>query len=128
MNNQKSIYSPGIADQAAIIPDRVECLYSPVMSTGGMMFTGDHPAKQFERGTQIGGTYKCGGFGCKGMLMDDQAHALRCKTKSLHELQAVALQGKLGRVPQKDKPLYVPDLTVEEIRKELQARNNLEVH
>jgi len=30
----------------------------------------------------MGGRYKCGGCGCKAELMDDQAHALRCKWRS----------------------------------------------
>ena len=54
--------------------------------------------------------------------MDDQAHALRCKTRSLKELQTIALQGVLGKVPCSTKPLYVPDLSVTDICKELGAR------
>ena len=82
-----------IEDQASIISDRVD-LNEPVLSTAGIpiqdvlrFFTGDHPAAQFERGTQVGGKYKCGGCGCKATIMDDQAHALRCKTQSLKELK-----------------------------------------
>ncbi|KAL5491925.1 hypothetical protein EMCRGX_G017300 [Ephydatia muelleri] len=47
-----------IEDQASIIPDRVD-LKEPILSTAGIpvqdvlrFFTGDHPAAQFERGTQ----------------------------------------------------------------------------
>jgi hypothetical protein len=34
-------------------------------------FCGDKPAQQFERGTQIGGTYKCGSCGCIDTMMQD---------------------------------------------------------
>eukprot|EP00731_Ephydatia_muelleri_P036155 Em0207g2a len=121
-----------IEDQASIIPDRVADLHDlkePILSTAGIpvqdvlrFFTGDHPAAQFERGTQVGGKYKCGGCGCKATIMDDQAHALRCKTRSFKELQTIALQGVLGKVPCSTKALYVPDLSVTDIRKELGAR------
>ena len=121
-----------IEDQASIIPDRVADLHDlkePILSTAGIpvqdvlrFFTGDHPAAQFERGTQVGGKYKCGGCGCKATIMDDQAHALRCKTRSYKELQTIALQGVLGKVPCSTKALYVPDLSVTDIRKELGAR------
>ena len=54
--------------------------------------------------------------------MDDQAHTLRCKTRSLKELQTIALQGVLSKVPCSTKPLYISDLSVTDIRKELGAR------
>ena len=57
-----ALNSSSIDDQVAIIPDRVECLYDlsePIVSSNGIkvcdilkFFTGDHPAQQFERGTQ----------------------------------------------------------------------------
>ena len=59
-------------------------------------FTGDKPAAQFERGTQIGGTFKCGGCGCKDTLMDDQAHVLWCP---LREVQKIAVAGIFGEQP-----------------------------
>lgn len=78
--------SSSLEDQVALVPDRMECLQevsSPVKSTDGVpvwdiahFFTGDKPSVQFERGTQQGGTYKCG-CGCENTMMDDQAHALR---------------------------------------------------
>ena len=65
-----ALNSTTIQDLAAIIQDRVECLHclsEPILSREGIpvndilrFFTGDHPAKQFERGTQVGGVYKCG--------------------------------------------------------------------
>ena len=79
----------------------MECLSGhndPVIASNGVpvhdvvrFFVGDHPAQQFEGGTQVGGTYKCGACGCKDKLMDDQAHALHCKTRSLTDLQALAI-------------------------------------
>ena len=110
-----------IEDQASIIPDRVADLHDrkePILSTAGIpvqdvlrFFTGDHPAAQFERGTQVGGKYKCGGCGCKATIMDDQAHTLRCKTRSLKEPQTIALQGVLGKVPRSTKALLYMYLT-----------------
>ena len=89
----------------------------------GIRFSvGDHPAQQFEAGMQVGSIYNCGVCGCKDKLMDDQAHSLNCKTCSLTDLHALAIGGKLGKVPCKVKPLYVPDLLVNEIHKELTAR------
>ena len=127
-----ALNSSSIDDQVAIIPDRVECLYDlnqPIVSSKGIevrdilkFFTGDHPSQQFERGTQMGGTFKCGGCGCKDSLMDDQAHALRCHTRQLHELQTIALGGVLGHVPCVVKPLYVPELSITSIRQQLRAR------
>ena len=43
-------------------------------------FVRDHPAKQFERGTQQGGTYKCGGCGVRESMMDDLAHTLQWRS------------------------------------------------
>ena len=65
---------------------------------------------------------KCGGCGCKANMMADQAHSLHCKTRSLGDIQTLALQGVLGKVPGALKPLYVPDLPVKDVRKECVAR------
>ena len=56
-------------DQAALLQDRVDCLHSlheQITASNGLkitdklrFFAGDHPAQQFERGTQQGGKYKC---------------------------------------------------------------------
>ena len=101
--------SSSIDDQVSLISDRVECLLelkTPVSTSGGIsiydhlkLFTGDHPAAQFERGTQMGGVYKCGSCGCKDILMDDQAHALQCPWRSLAEIQSIATAGVFGKVP-----------------------------
>ena len=59
-------------------------------------FTGDHPATDFEKGTQQGGMYPCGGCGINVDMIDDPPHALRLPTKSLQELQTIATAGKFG--------------------------------
>ena len=73
-------------DQLALVGDHVECLKElskPITTSDGntnindclRFFCGDKPAQQFEKGTQIGGTYKCCGCGCKDVMMMDIAHA-----------------------------------------------------
>ncbi len=117
-------------DQLALVPDRVECLKElsqQVVASNGIaitdkmrFFCGDKPAQQFERGTQIGGTYKCGGCGCKDTMMHDLAHALHCKLRSVADLQALILKGKYGNSPGSLKPLN--GLRVEQLRQELETR------
>ena len=60
-------------------------------------------------------------------MMDDQAHTLACKTRSTEELQSIALNRVLGRVPCIKQPLYVKDLSIAEIRQELRARGVADV-
>lgn len=117
-------------DQLALVSDRIECLQEisvPTTTSNGInihdqlrFFGGDKPAQQFERGTQIGGTYKCSGCGCKDSMMSDLAHALQNKWRSLAELQSVILAGKHGNAPGQLKPLE--GLKVQELRNELTAR------
>jgi len=57
-------------------------------------FIGDHPAQQFERGTQVGGMYKCSSCGCPDSSMDDFACAGQCKWHSLADLQSLVLARK----------------------------------
>ena len=67
--------SSSIEDRAAVLPDRIDCLHDlaePVLTTSGIrvydtrrFFTGDHPAAQFEKGTQMGGRYKCEAVGAR---------------------------------------------------------------
>ena len=67
--------SSSLADQLAIIPDRIDCLQElkeSITSSNNVcindalqFFIGDHPAQAFERGTQSGGQYKCGSCGCR---------------------------------------------------------------
>ncbi len=85
-----------LSDQLALIPDRLECpqeLSHTITNDKGIpitdevrFFVGDKPAQQFERGTQIGGVYKCGVCGCKGNRMQDLSHALECPPRSLQQL------------------------------------------
>ncbi len=89
-----------LADQLALIPDRVECLKELLYDEKGIpvtdkirFFIGD---KQFERGTQVGGAYKCGGCGCIDTLMQDLSYALLCPPRSLEQLQKLILEGKFG--------------------------------
>ena len=118
------------SDQLALIGDRLECLHDLEASTKASngveiwdklrFFCGDKPAQQFERGTQIGGTYKCGGCGCKDALMPDLSHALRREWRSMATLQSVVTAGKFGDTQNRLKPL--DGLKVNELREELQAR------
>ena len=62
------------------------------------------PARAFERGCQIGGTYKCGSCGCKSSCMDDLAHSLRCTWWFLTDLQSLVLAGMFGGTPGAMKP------------------------
>ena len=88
-------------------------------------FVGDHPAKHYERGTQQGGKYKCGGCGVRTVMMDNGcgvrtvmmdnlAHTLQCSWRSLHDIQHIG--GKLGRQQGELKLLRV-----HQIREELHA-------
>ena len=54
------------------------------------------------------GRYKCGGCGCKAELMDDQAHALRCKWRSTADLQSIAIGGVFGRVRKSETHVQPP--------------------
>lgn len=83
-------------------------------------FTGDHPALQFERGTQQGGKYKCGSCGCVDAMFEDQAHSLNYHWRRVEELQIIATVGKYGKTPGAIKPFQ--NLRVDEIQTELIAR------
>lgn len=95
------------SDQLSLIGDRLESLTElsqTVVSSCGVViqdelrfFCGDKPAQQFERGTQIGGTFKCGSCGCKDVMMQDLAHALNCKWRSLSDLQQLVVSGTYGK-------------------------------
>ena len=71
-------------EQLALVGDHTECLQElsrPLKASNGTevsdclrFFCGNKPTQQFERGTQIGGTYKCQGCGCRDAMMID-AHA-----------------------------------------------------
>ena len=125
------ISSSSAKDQDSVLPDRVECLkdLNKVLTTGiGIpindelcFFKGDTPAQQFERGTQQGGHYKCGGCGCHAHMMEDIAHALECKWRSLMDLQELVLAGKHGNQPGALKPFEA--LNMQQLNEELRARN-----
>ena len=112
------------SDQLALISDRLECLDTPCKTSNGTLisdtmrfFCGDKPAQQFERGTQVGGKYKCGGCGCEDHLMQDQAHALHKPWRSINTLQTLITNGNQDGVL---KPL--DSLKVSELREELTTR------
>ena len=128
--------SSSAEDQAALLQDRIDCLpnlSSPIAASTGILIhdklgfmIGDHPAQQFERGTQQGGTYKCGGCGCKDIMMEDLAHVLHCEWRSLKDLQCIALAGKIGKQPGVIKPFA--NLRVAQLRDELRTRGVLDDH
>lgn len=123
--------SSSAEDQAALIADRVDCLYDlkdEIMTDEGIpvrdimhFFKGDTPAKQFERGTQKGGYYKCGSCGCHSDVIDDLTCALQCTWRSLSEIQSLALAGKYGDTPNVIKPFE--SLDTAELQQELRFRN-----
>ena len=131
-----SMGSSSISDQAALLGDRVDCLITlstPIVASNGVeiydklrFFTGDHPAAQFEQGTQQGGRYKCGSCGCRDVLFSDQAHSLQWPWRSLATLQAIATAGVFGKKAGVTKPL--DKLHVNDLRRELRVRGvaNLE--
>lgn len=94
------------SDQLALISDRLEDLADldvPCISINGAyiydtmrFFCGDKPAQQFEQGTQVGRTYKCGGCGCKDHLIQDQAFAPCKPWRSISTLQKLITMGNLG--------------------------------
>ena len=72
-------------EQLSLVGDQIECLKEmsqPLTASNGVpitdkmrfFFCGDKPAQQFERGTQIGGTYKCGSCRYTDTMMQDLAH------------------------------------------------------
>ena len=116
----------------AIIQDRIDCMLElpqqTVASNGVVLqdklkfFIGDHPAKQFERGTQQGGRFKCGGCGARDVMFGDLAHTLQQPWRSLHDLQRLATAGKFGKTAGNPKPF--DNLRVAELREELHARGD----
>lgn len=100
-----SLEGSSVEDQLALIGDRIDCLTNlrttidagnGIMIHNNMwMFTGDHPAAQFEQGTKLGGEVITNVF--VAVLFDDQAHALQYKWRQLSELQSLATQGVYGK-------------------------------
>ena len=128
------VNSSSIEDQAAFLQDRIDCLHSLSDSIDASnrvpikdklrFFVGDHPPKQYERGTQQGGKYKCGGCGVRDVMMDDLAHTLQFSWRSLHDIQRIAIEGKWGKKAGELKPF--DRLKVQQIREELHARRNFD--
>ena len=127
--------SSSLDDQVGFIPDRYECLqelneviYSskhvPVTDVARFFF-GDHPAQNFERGTQLGGNYKCGSCGVKSTMVGDFAHATHLKWRSIADLQNLAISGRFGKQPEKLKPLQ--NLTLQELKQELSSRGQWDI-
>ena len=93
-------------DQLALIGDLIECLQElsqPMRASTGTeisdclhFFCGDKPAQQFERGTKIGGIYKCGGCGCSDNMMMDLTHTFYHTWRSLNDIQTLIFAGKFG--------------------------------
>ena len=130
-----ALSSSSMEDQVAFVPDRYDCLselnevvYSsnhvPVVDVA-RFFTGDHPAQSFERGTQQGGNYKCGGCGVQTHMIDDFAHAVQLPMRSLETIQKIATNGAFGKEQGKLKPLN--NLSVSHLRQELIARGQFDV-
>ena len=123
------------SDQVATIADRLDCLSdlkNPTKSSLGieiydklLFFVGDHPAQSFERGSQIGGNYKCGNCGCKVNRMDDLAHVFQCPWRTLEELQNLVLLGHYGKKAGVLKPF--DKLKKAELLEELRKRGGLDV-
>lgn len=123
------------SDQIATISDRLDCLLdlqNPIQSSSGidihdkmLFFVGDHPAQAYERGSQIGGNYKCGNCGCASDRMDDLAHACRCSWRTLEDLQAQALERKFGDQSGVLKPFE--KLKKSDLQEELRQRGMIDV-
>ena len=122
-------------DQVAFIPDRYECLNElnqVVHSSNGVpihdvarFFIGDHPAQNFERGTQQGGHYKCGGCGILSHMIGDFPHAANMDWRGLEKIQTIAINGTFGSNPGKLKPFH--NLSVDQMRLELSARGQFDI-
>ncbi len=127
--------SSSISDQLALIADRVDCLHDlpkKIKTSEGIevtdhlvFFTGDQPAQSFERGSQVGGNYKCGSCGVHTTMIADLANTLHCKWRSLDDLQKLALAGNHGNKPGSSKPF--DKLKVKELREELRARGSFDI-
>lgn len=126
-----ALCSSSVEDQVALIGDRNTCIQElriPVQDSNGteindelVFFYGDRAAQQVERGTQQGGLYKCGSCGCEAHMMDDLAYSLRCKWRSLANLQSLALGGKYGNQQYVTRPFQ--KLDAKQLQEELRARN-----
>ena len=127
--------SSSVDDQAAIIPDRLECLSSlsqPLISGNGVeindvlrFFVGDHKAIAFEQGAQCGGNFPCGTCGVHVSKFTYQTHALRRRVRSLQDIQNLATSGRFGKRFNVVRPFE--NLTMGEIQTELRLRGCIDV-
>ena len=123
------------SDQVATISDRLDCLFdlkNPTKSSLGIdvndklqFFIGDHPAQAFERGSQMGGNYKCGNCGCLTNQLDALAHVLRCPLRTLADLHNLDIQGKYGGNAGVLKPF--DKVKKAELQEELRKRGILDI-
>ena len=130
------VCSSSVDDQAALIGERKLCIQDLSVTLYDskrmpitdelLFFYGDKAAQQVERGTQQGGTYKCGSCGCEAHMMDDLAYSLRCKWRSLADLQTIALAGKYGKQAGVVCPFQV--LNTQQLQEELRSRNIYHTH
>ena len=123
------------ADQAGLIPDRLECLESisiPIYTSKNteivdkvMFFKGDKQAAWFEAGISCGGHYCCTMCNCHTSKFKDFAHASQCNFRSLHDIQQVALAGCFGNCPGILK--FYDDLDADQLCRELALRGVLDI-
>ena len=98
-----AVNSSSVEDQTALISDRMECIREINMdlktannitiSDKLLFFTGDKPASQFERGTQIGGNYPCELCRAHVAQFDDFAYCANHKWRSLQTIQSIVIEG-----------------------------------
>ena len=126
--------SSSVNHQAAIIPDRLECLSSlsqPLISSNGVVndvlcfVVGDHKAIAFEQGAQCRGNYSCGTCGIHVSKFTDQTHALCRRVRSLQDIQNLATSGCFGKRLNVVQPFE--NLTIGDIQTELRLRVCIDV-
>lgn len=123
-----AVCSSTVEDQAALIGDRNSCireLSTPLYDSRGteirdeLVFFYKH--SRLKEALSTGGVYKCGSCGCQSNMMDDMAYSMRCKYRTLADLQSVALDGKYGKQVGTIRPFQ--RLNAKELQEKLSARN-----
>ena len=117
-------------NQAGLIPERVACLDSlsdPVLTEDGIkiydkiqLFKGDKQSAWFEAGIQRGGHYCCIACNCHSKSFTNFTQAHHSELRGFQDIQKVATDGVLGRVP--NKVSCFESLNREELQKELVSR------
>lgn len=98
------------SNQLALVGDRVECLQemsSNIVASNGVVvhdkmrfFCGDKPARQFNVKNRLLEPTSVVGVAVEiVIMMQDIAHALHCKWRSLKDLQTLVLGGTDGKQP-----------------------------